>query len=51
VHGRDEVIAIEDFRSLRSNATGEGLIRAMQASPCRDTDIGPKRKPMPVRDP
>lgn len=52
VHGRDEVviIAAEEFRRMRGNMTGEALIKAMQASPYRDVNIEPKRKPMPVRD-
>jgi prevent-host-death family protein len=52
VHGRDEVVVIaaEEFRRLKGNVTGEELIRAMQASPYRDIDFVPKRKPMPVRD-
>lgn len=52
VHGRDEVVVIaaEEFRRLKGNVTGEELIKAMQASPYRDIDIVPKRKPMPVRD-
>ncbi len=52
VHGRDEVVvlAAEDFRRLQGDATGEALIKAMQASPYRDINIEPKRQPMPVRD-
>lgn len=52
VHGRDEVVVIaaEEFRRLKGSVTGEELIKAMQASPHRDVDIVPKRKPMPVRD-
>lgn len=52
VHGRDEVvlIAAEEFRRLKGEATGEALIKAMQASPYRDIDIESKREPMPVRD-
>jgi prevent-host-death family protein len=52
VHGRDEVVVIaaEDFRRLKGDVTGEALIEAMQASPCRDVDIAPKRGPLPVRD-
>jgi prevent-host-death family protein len=52
VHGRDEVVVIaaEEFRRLKGNATGQALIEAMQASPHRDVDIAPKREPMPVRD-
>lgn len=52
VHGRDEVVVIaaEEFRRLKGSATGQALIDAMQASPYRDIDIGPKRGTMPVRD-
>ncbi len=52
VHGRDEVVVIaaEEFRRLKGNATGQALIDAMQASPYRDLDIAPKRGTMPVRD-
>ena len=52
VHGRDEVVVIaaEEFRRLKGDLTGEVLIAAMQASPHRDTDIKPRRSPMPVRE-
>jgi prevent-host-death family protein len=52
VHGRDEVVVIaaEEFRRLKGNATGQALIEAMQASPHREIDIEPQRLPMPVRD-
>jgi len=52
VHGRDEVVVIaaDEFRRLTGDPTGELLIAALQASPHRDIDIGPKRKPMPVRE-
>lgn len=51
VHGRDEVVVIsaEEFRRLKGDLTGEVLIAAVQASPHRDIDIEPRRKPMPVR--
>lgn len=51
VHGRDEVVVIsaEEFRRLKGDLSGEALIAAMQASPYRDIDIEPARKPMPVR--
>ena len=51
VHGRDEVVVIsaEEFRRLKGDPTGAALIAAMQASPHRDTNIAPKRAPMPVR--
>jgi prevent-host-death family protein len=52
VHGRDEVVVIaaEEFRRLKGDLTGEVLIAAMQASPYRDTEIGPRRTPMLVRE-
>jgi len=52
VHGRDEVVIIsaDEFRRLKGDLTGEALIAAMQASPHRDIDIDPRRKPMPVRE-
>jgi hypothetical protein len=40
----------DEFRRLRGDLTGEALIAAMQASPCRDIDIEPRRAPMPVRE-
>src|SRR5437763_13113883 len=51
VHGRDRVVVIaaEEFRRLRGNLTGEALVKAMQASPCRDVDIEPRRSRSPVR--
>jgi len=51
VHGRDEVVVVsaEEFRRLKGDRTGEALIAAMQASPYRDTEIEPRREPMPVR--
>jgi prevent-host-death family protein len=52
VHGRDEVVVIaaEEFRRLKGDLTGEALTAAMQASPHRESDIEPKRAPMPVRE-
>ena len=52
VHGRDEVVVIaaEEFRRLKGTQTGQALIDAIQASPCREIDIEPKRAPLPVRD-
>ena len=51
VHGRDEVVVIsaEEFRRLKGDLTGASLIAAMQASPHRDVELEPARKPMPVR--
>src|ERR1700678_981540 len=52
VHGRDEVvvIAVEEFRRLKGDPTGQALIAAMQTSPHQDIDLEPKRAPMPVRE-
>jgi prevent-host-death family protein len=52
VRGRDEVVVIsaEEFRRLKGDRTGKDLIAAIQASPCRDIDIEPRRGDMPVRD-
>jgi len=52
VHGRDEVVVIaaEEFRRLKGDATGTALIAAMQASPHRQIDIAPARVRPPVRD-
>jgi len=51
VHGRDEVVVVsaEEFRRLKGERSGDALIAATQASPCRDIDIEPKRERMPVR--
>ena len=52
VHGRDEVVVIaaEEFRRLKGTLTGQALVDAIQASPCREIEIEPKRAPLPVRD-
>jgi hypothetical protein len=52
VHGRDEVVVVaaEEFRRLKGELSGATLIEALQASPYRDTDIEPRRAPMPVRE-
>jgi prevent-host-death family protein len=52
VHGRDEVVVIaaDEFRRLKGDLTGQALIAAMQASPYREIDIGPRRSRLPVRD-
>jgi prevent-host-death family protein len=51
VHGRDEVVVIaaEEFRRLRGDATGRALVEAIQASPHREIDIVQDRVVMPVR--
>jgi prevent-host-death family protein len=52
VHGRDEVVVIaaEEYRRLKSSATGAALIEAMQASPHREIELEPRRALMPVRN-
>jgi len=52
VHGRDEVVVVaaEEPRRLKGDRIGEALIVALQASPYRDIDIGPRRARLPVRD-
>jgi hypothetical protein len=45
-----EALGAEKFRRLKGERTGEDLIAAMQASPCREIEIEPTRQPMPVRD-
>jgi prevent-host-death family protein len=52
VRGRDEVVVIsaEEFRRLSGNQTGEALVAAMQASPCREIEIEPERFGLPIRD-
>jgi prevent-host-death family protein len=52
VHGRDEVVVIaaEEFRRLTGERTGQALVEAMQASPCREVEIEPERLVLPVRD-
>ena len=51
VHGREEVviIGVNEFRRLKGAETGAALVAALQTSPCRDTDLEPARKTMPVR--
>jgi prevent-host-death family protein len=51
VHGRDEVVVIaaEEFRRLRGDATGRALVEAIQASPHRDIEIAQDRVVMPIR--
>jgi prevent-host-death family protein len=52
VHGREEVVVIaaDEFRRLKGTLTGKALVEAMQASPHRESEIEPRRSPMPVRD-
>jgi prevent-host-death family protein len=52
VHGRVAVVVIsaDEFQRLKGQATGQVLIDALQASPCRDVDLEPGRAPMRVRD-
>lgn len=52
VHGRNAVIviAVEEFRRLQGEQTGQALIDMLQTSPDREVDIAPGRAAMPVRD-
>ena len=52
VHGRDEVVVISaaEFRRYKGMTTGQALIDALQASPCRELDLEAVRGAMPVRD-
>jgi prevent-host-death family protein len=52
VHGRDEVVVVaaDEFRRLRGQASGQLLIDVLQNSPHRDIDIASPRDPMTVRD-
>jgi prevent-host-death family protein len=52
VRGRNGVVVIaeEEFRRLKGEFTGAALVAAMQASPFRESELEPKRMPMPVRD-
>ena len=52
VHGREGifVVAADEFRRLKGEATGQALIDALQAYPHRDVEIAPTRGPAPVRD-
>ncbi len=51
VHGRDAVvvIAVEDYRRLKGEKTGQTLIEAFQASPHREIELAPMRSAMVVR--
>jgi prevent-host-death family protein len=51
LHGRDAVVVVDagEFKRLQGTRTGEMLVAALQASPYRQTDIEPRRAPMPVR--
>jgi prevent-host-death family protein len=51
LHGRDAVVVVaaDEFMRLVGSATGELLIEALQASPCREIELQPQRSTMPVR--
>jgi prevent-host-death family protein len=51
VHGRDEVVVVaaDEFRRLKGEATGQALVDVLRASPHREVDIEPKRGRAPVR--
>jgi prevent-host-death family protein len=52
LHGRDAVVVVDaqEFLRLKGERMGELLIDALRASPHRNTEIEPRRLPMPVRD-
>lgn len=52
VHGRKELVVIgaDASRRLKADRLGEAIVVAMQASPCRDIELEPRRAQMPVRD-
>lgn len=52
VHGREEVVivAADEYRRLKGEATGQALIDVLQASPHRDVEIAPPRASALVRD-
>ena len=52
IHGRDQVVvlSVAEFHRLRGDRTGADLIRAMQASPYPEVDLGTEGVIMPVRD-
>jgi hypothetical protein len=50
VHDAVVVIATQEFLRLERDRTGGDLIAALQAIPCPDVDLEPRRGPMPVRD-
>jgi hypothetical protein len=39
----------EEFHRLKGDRTGQALVAVLQASPCRDIEIEPKRERLPVR--
>jgi prevent-host-death family protein len=51
LRGRDAVVVVDadEFNRLQGARTGQLLIDALQASPDRQLEIGPRRSTMPVR--
>jgi len=48
---RDEdAVAAEGSRRMNEEVSGAALVVAMQASPCREVDIEPRRWRLPARD-
>ena len=48
---RDEdAVAAEGSRRMNEEVSGAALVIAMQASPCREVDIEPRRWRLPARD-
>ena len=53
VHGRDEVVVVsaDEYRRMRGELTGQGLVSVMQASPHQDIELTVHHPDaMPVRD-
>jgi hypothetical protein len=44
------IVAVDEFRRLLGERTGRALVDALQASPCRDVEIEPRRERMLVSD-
>jgi hypothetical protein len=51
LHGRDAVVVFDadEFKRRKGARTGELLIEALQASPRRQIEIGPRRSQLRVR--
>jgi hypothetical protein len=41
--------AAEESHRLKGDRTGQALVAALQASPCRDIEIEPRRERAPMR--
>ena len=51
LHGRDAVAVMDEyeFDRMQGARAGELMIDALQSSPCRDIEIEPARRAMPVQ--